>query len=724
MSRTELVVVPQSKQGHCLAVHALEPAHRPFRAEAHPGLKMFLLPNSTQYLLESFPMFGHPGISALEYAGIYQMDRMVKKEVVEVSLKRKSTTASTQVESGAKEEESGEALHFIDEFGCQQRRRGTFINHTPRNFEMRASRTVDVYRPSTRAESENYSRPLSRQSSMASGSPAISNPHCRSPSGSSGTFGKLSSITDAVPELDSTEISPSSPAVYLPSTNTHRRSMSAPLSKMLTYQPGATEPSEHPSRDPSHRSTSLSGHQAIEPKRQRRQTPFKIAGSQQISLPRHAPLDPWVAAVHRRVESKEFLGDVPYDMDREVSAEFGTFGVIQRHFDSQGGGPVLASRSASVTPPPNIPLPISPESSVRRRAMEPIAIYPIDELSPPDSPPPVPDRSPKRLTNPSFPLPLKSHPSTDSFKIAAEGAYNPYDRDSDLHVPKKRAMVLQPRAASANGFRMAPTILGHDAQLASSDLRLNELNYFLKHTGPSPEPPAPTQQPQKKKGMRLFRVKPGKTLAARVGSVESSTQRARIPSCARQMTTSGGARHLRIVIPTESPRASRSRHVTITEEMLNPLASPEVERVLATVDEPVTPVPKSPRSLKRSPQAVPVTDHPLALSSRDEQTRARKLRDLQRIKRKPVPDRTVSGDTMGGALLTPAHTPEPDEDVEQESVVAKMGRLKDHVVALQRQNELLAEALAGVVGLELAGGEREEGLRSEDVLEAYWRMRG
>jgi len=713
---------------------------------------MLLSSNSTDNLLNSFPMFGHPGISALEYAG--QVDKMREQStrVSEVSLKRKSTTTSTHNENtsppttaGAEQDdiEISPPVHYIDEFGCQQRRRGTFINHTPRNFEMRSSKPVDVYRPS-RAGSENYSRPLSRQSSMASGSPAISSQEGQSPSPNAATFGKISTINGAVTALDSTKVGlSSSPEVYVPSTKTHRRSLSAPLSKILTYQSSAADSTHHPSREPSLRSTSLSDHQPQEPKRQRRQTPFKVVASTQISGPRHAPLEPWVAE-HRRKGTTDTVGDVPFDMDREVSAEIGTFGVIQRYFDSQGGGPVSTPKPVpEIVPPspPSIPLPVSPGSTLRKPFMEPIAIYPIDELGLPDDPPPVPDRSPKRLTNPAFPAHTKSKMSTDSdFKVAAEGAYSPYD--------KARLMVGQPRAASANGGRLAPAILGHDAQLASSDLRLNALSYFLKHTGPSPEPPASTKQ-RKKKGMGLFKVKQRKSLAARVGSVEGSPQRARtrpvVPSCAREMTTSGGARHLKIIIPTETPRTSQviglpaskqraqrhSRHISIsfTEEMLNPLASPAVERMISTFDTSErscsTPVPKSPRSPKRSPKSpklVPVKDHPLA--SRDEQTRARKLRDLQRIRRKPVPTRTPSEqqrDTTAGALPTPAHTPEPvtntsheDEGIEEESPNDEVGRLQSKVVSLQRQNTQLAEALAKIVGLEIEDRE----LRSEDVLKA------
>jgi hypothetical protein len=259
---------------------------------------------------------------------------------------------------------------------------------------------------------------------------------------------------------------------------------------------------------------------------------------------------------------------------------------------------------------------------------------------------------------------------------------------------------------------------------------------------------------RKKKGMKLFKIKQRKTLAARVGSVEGSPQRARkqpaVPACAREMITSGGARHLKIVIPTETPSGSlmsksctqrRSRHVSITftEEMLNPLARSEFERMISTFEIPgtpeqtlSTPVPLLPRSPMRppvSPKFVPVDDHPLA--SRDEQTRARKLRDLQRIKRRAVPMRTPLGQgTVTGAVLTLAQTPEPaadlhidrahgDSGIDEEVLAEKVSKLEDRVVSLQRQNTQLTEALAKCIGLEL----EDEDLKSEDVLKAFKQRR-
>jgi hypothetical protein len=458
-------------------------------------------------------------------------------------------------------------------------------------------------------------------------------------------------------------------------------------------------------------------------------------------------------------------------IETDQVGEMGTFGVIQRYFDSQTGGPVSAPtplcHTCSPSQPPDIPHAKSSRLALSGTTMrESFATHPIDGLMPPDEPPPaVPDRSPKRLTNPKFPLHIETTKSVgNKFTFTAKEEYSPYGKDDiqddDLDIPKRRGIK---HAGSAQVGRLAPPILSHDALTASANLCLNDLNYYLKHTGPSTES---ATRPRKKKSMKLFKGKPKHSLAARVGSVEGSPQRAlkqtHVPTCARQMTTSGGARHLKIVIPTESPRNTvavsspisqakaqrHSGHVSIkfTEEMLNPLASPEVERILSGFDAPArscsTPVPVSPRCPKRSsqsPKTVPVDNHPLACveerKSREEQTRARKLRDLQRIRRKPLPHydakKEQNPDATNGALPTPAQTPEPlldslleldsghDENLEEESTISKMTRMQERVVFLQKQNTALTEALAKIVGLELEG----EDMKSQDVLEAFGQVR-
>jgi hypothetical protein len=80
------------------------------------------------------------------------------------------------------------------------------------------------------------------------------------------------------------------------------------------------------------------------------------------------------------------------------------------------------------------------------------------------------------------------------------------------------------------------------------------------------------------------------------GQVQTERMRHVVVDCAREMTTTSGVKHLRIVIPLDrgvqdqvalpvarSTSKRRSRHLSTswTEEMLNPLASHAIERVIA-----------------------------------------------------------------------------------------------------------------------------------------------
>ncbi|KAF1835797.1 hypothetical protein BDW02DRAFT_629336 [Decorospora gaudefroyi] len=730
---------------------------------------------STESLLNLFPMFDHRA---------FEETRKRNTSRSSESLKRRSTTLTqdenTMPPTTAGTQPTGFDLsppvHFIDEFGCQQRRKGTFLNHTPRDFEMRSSKAVELYQPSI-ASTENYSRPrTSYRANSLNNSHSSTSPHAYSSSWDSRITETQTIITHGTPvELDSQEVvSPSSPEVYQPPAKPKRRSSSVPVARGLTDQPSSDTLVGQTSREVSVRSANSVTSRPQDKKRQRRQTPFKVTTPSLTKAPRHAPLEPLVAK-HRRKASHDTISEMLPHIETDQAGEIGTFGVIQRYFDSQTGGPVSAPVTLchACSPTPScIPLPVSPEPVLLEATKEPITSCPITELHLPEEPPPaVPDRSPKRLTNPSFPIHIKSTLSIDNeFSFTCEAQHSPYHDDESLndvlHVPEKqttkRLDVGQADAAgSSNLGRLAPPILSHDALTASADLGLNDLSYYLKHTGPTTELQPTVKQHRKR--MKLFKVKQRKSLAARVGSVEGSPQRARkqapIPTCAREMTTSGGAKHLRIVIPTESPRNTqsdsvpktpqRSRHVAIsfTKEMLNPLGSPDVERLLSNLEAPrrsfSEPVPVSPRSPRRrppkSPRAVPVEDHPLAIPeerrSREDQTRARKLRDLQRIKRKPLPayyePKDQHANAVTGALPTPAHSPEPlndsaleldgghDEKMEQESSISKMAQMQERIVMLQRQNTELTEALAKIVGLELENGD----LRAEDVLKAFRQVR-
>ncbi|KAH6618732.1 hypothetical protein C7974DRAFT_317913 [Boeremia exigua] len=744
-------------------------------------------------------MFGHPGISALEYAGTLaeSKEQNRRASVTLPSLKRKSTaethndntTTATAAASETHETRLSLApVHYIDEFGAQRKRKDMFVNHTPRNFDMRAPQNIEVYRPSTSSSNENYSRPRinSQISYSSSAGPALEQ--------------KRLTVNPGSPfELDSREVGvassptmfasspPMSPEVYRPmAAPPQRRSMSGPMTKIITYQPRqarAIISNSHQKRDVRVRSTSTPDHDSKEKKQSRRQTPYKVVGSMaNTSLP-YASLEPWVAKHERDASRSDTNSDKPTQEDLEKLEEVAPLGVIQKYFDSQAD-----SRESSLrrvrhrhTPsPPKMPLPHSPDPTLR--STEPVTMFPIDDLELiTDLPPAVPERSPKRRTNPRFPLRKESITSVDSdFARAAEGQFTEYDhRASEIRISKQRSqhgMVGQAaRAGSSCLGRMAPPILGHDALTASSDLGLNDLSFYLRNTGPKTDIQAVSRQ-HAKGGPKIFKVK-RKSLAARVGSVEGSPQRARqkpkVPTCAREMITTSGAKHLRIIIPrlssTDNPtfpvavhgsqdpkHRPRRMSLSFTEDLLVPaLASPAVERAIQgfssydrvsrsfsapNIMAVAANALRKEKSPPISPIPVPVDEHPLDERplSREEQTKARKLRDLKRIRRREVPS-TISGsastlqdnsETGAGALPTPRHTPEPgsgemigDSAVEievlEESSADKMFRLQERVMLLQRQNSALTAALAKVVGLELENGD----LEPEHVLQTFRRCR-
>ncbi len=755
---------------------------------------------STETLINSFPMFGHPGISALEYAGtLAETKEQSRRASVPLlpSLKRKSTAETHNDNTNSTPAAATIALetrlslapvHYIDEFGAQRKRKDMFVNHTPRDFDTRAPQNVEVYRPSTSSSNENYSRP--RINSLASR---------RSSTGPALEQKRLTVNPGSPFELDSTEVGvasspkmftsspPMSPEVYRPmAAPPQRRSISSPMTKIITYQPRqarAVISNTHQKREVLVRGTNKPDYDMKEKKQPRRQTPYKVtAPPANTGLP-YASLEPWVAKHERNASRSDTNSDKPTQEDLEKLEEVAPLGVIQKYFESQADtreSSLRRVRHRHTPSPPKMPLPHSPDPLLRSR--EPVAMFPIDNLELiTDLPPAVPERSPKRLTNPRLPFRKESVTSVDSdFARAAAGQFTEYEqRASEIRVPKQRiqhAMVGQAaRAGTSCLGRMAPPILGHDALTASSDLGLNDLSFYLRNTGPATDIAAAGRQ-HIRGGPKIFKVK-RKSLAARVGSVEGSPQRARqkpkVPTCAREMITSGGAKHLKIVIPRLSgtdnltfPAAiagsqehkvqPRRMSLSFTEDLLVPsLASPAVERAIQgfsshdrtsrsfsapNIMEAAANAMRKEKSPPISPVPVPVLEHPLAERplSREEQTKARKLRDLKRIRRKEVPP-SISGsgstqhrnsDTGAGALPTPRHTPElgcdvmvGDSAVEievlEESSADKMFRLQERVMLLQRQNSALTAALAKVVGLELENGD----LEPEYVLQTFSRCR-
>ncbi|KNG50278.1 hypothetical protein TW65_03198 [Stemphylium lycopersici] len=753
---------------------------------------------STESLLNRIPKFGHTSWGSLESGSTFDKMRKRNTSATSESLKRKSTaskpyehitpptTAGTEL-SGY---DSSLPVHFIDAFELQQKRKGSFLNHTPRDFDMRTPKPLEVYRPLPTSEA-NYSRPrasgrtTSINESHASISPLAYDSstdshmaddqiyiHPIAPAElESGMIPVELDSTTAPVELDSKEMeSPSSSEEYQPPKTPLQRSYHVPITRTHAHEPRSVIPSGYENRQVSARSPSPPVDCTQDTKRQRRQTPFQVPTPHMTSAARHAPLEPLVAK-HMRKASRDTISILP-EIETGGTGELGTFGVIQRYFDSQMGGPVLSPKSPCRDHSPcsqEMSLPKPYGSALPESFNEQTEISSLDEMEVHTPPPAVPDRSPRRLTNPEFPLHAKYSMSVDSeYTIGAQRnswASEKIDLlDKELQVSKTRDtrrhdMGQAGRSGSSQTGRLAPPILSHDALTASADLGLNDLSFYLKNTGPPTDPQPVTRQRQKR--TKLFKNKPRPSLADRVGSVEGSPQRVRrqpsIPTCAREMTTSGGARHLKIIIPTESPRSTqivtipesyfqsqrRSCHVSLSfnEDQLLPLVGLEAERSMPRPEPTMRsfsePVAMGQCSLERggpkTPSAGPLSQHPVSgsFASREEQIRARKLRDLQRIKRKPLPRsyseaREKHLSTIIDALPTPTRTPEPplqsspmdvDGGSDEKEFASDMARLQERIRLLQRQNEELTETLAKIMGLKQENGE----LDSETVLKA-WRQ--
>jgi hypothetical protein len=173
-----------------------------------------------------------------------------------------------------------------------------------------------------------------------------------------------------------------------------------------------------------------------------------------------------------------------------------------------------------------------------------------------------------------------------------------------------------------------------------------------------------------------------------------------------------------------------------SDETLSPLVNPVVEKTqkvpkFSSMDgadddtpqnSPISSntVIRSPKKAAVSPKATPVKDHPL-LTSREEQTRQRKLRDrqqsLQKSKKKPSIAMPVSPtreeDTVAGASPT-SPTPFESEEQAYEEVaeVTEKMHLRAELARLQTLNDELVEELAIWAGADL----RDSNLSSYDVL--------
>ena len=240
-------------------------------------------------------MFGHPGISVLEYSGSTEgTEQSVRKTL---SLRGRSTVPSTPIAEHDKKSSAGtdggagsSALELlqdwivqdaVEELGSQQRRRGTFINHTPRGFELPTSPKKTEFLKSTE-ESTNSTTETSvgtEERSMT----AIASRRSRQASLIAEIVTEPEDSLSTVPiRLDSAES-----GVILPSTPPEQT-----ISSTTVLHRQETKISPHIQR---------SG------KRRRRQTPFKITVPKNAIVGRYSPLEPLVAH-HRRKASESSVG--------------------------------------------------------------------------------------------------------------------------------------------------------------------------------------------------------------------------------------------------------------------------------------------------------------------------------------------------------------------------------------------------------------------------------
>lgn len=166
-------------------------------------------------------MLGHPGISVFEYAGAaeqhYREERAWEKATEETILSHASErhpalspdleredTAPQPVASS----ETSEPLQPqtpVDEYTIAQRRRGTFVNHTPRNHEVRLSSKLS-YRPTLE---EEFDRLYANYRGSSDDNTETSKSYSGGQHSSFGSFGAEQSAkanASAPFELDSKEI--------------------------------------------------------------------------------------------------------------------------------------------------------------------------------------------------------------------------------------------------------------------------------------------------------------------------------------------------------------------------------------------------------------------------------------------------------------------------------------------------------------------------------------
>ncbi|PVH99243.1 hypothetical protein DM02DRAFT_615193 [Periconia macrospinosa] len=299
-----------------------------------------------------------------------------------------------------------------------------------------------------------------------------------------------------------------------------------------------------------------------------------------------------------------------------------------------------------------------------------------------------------------------------------------------------RRVVEKPSSSSSSSssqekYSFSTSTPGHE--LLIKDDQLNDLNYFLRNTGPPTLPVKPSKRKAFGFGMlgkKGHEDQAQDTQSPKAGVPPVPALPPMLPVCAREERTKNGTRYVKILIPEDhdshgqtkpSPIADENRqskrysaNCVWTQEMLNPLGSSPVEDVIAGYassspsdsspsgsPKTVVHTPRSPKPSRRLPARVPVNSHPLA-GTRQDRTRARKLRDLHK-------SRTTTMLLDYGSEAN--HNEEYSTPQRRQQVLVD----SKEWVRLQRLNKELARELATAAGLE----ENGEGFTPEYVLEVF-----
>ncbi|EUC46552.1 hypothetical protein COCMIDRAFT_25388 [Bipolaris oryzae ATCC 44560] len=679
-------------------------------------------------------MFGHTGWSALQYAGTFY-DIRNRTSTTPGSFESTSTssmydenTPPTSADTQPASFDLSPPIVLKNEVRTQKRGKGTFLNHTPRSYETQTPRTVDAYESLGRSR-EKYSCHRMFGCAVSVNESTIFASPCgySSPAESFQGDYKISILPATPVEHDSEDLSCPSPREgHLLSVKPIQRSSSAPVARALKYEPRVALPSGYTRYEVGGWSTKPQISHSPDRKYSGRRVSFKITPPNSRSVSRHASLEP-LSTKNRRTASREVLGELPQKETQRVG-NVAVFGVTKEYLDSQVGEPFSTSETfhAYSSDSREMLVPELPKRSKSAPVKKQYASYAAEESDMREALPALLYRGPKSVTPSGYPF----HIASSSLPVVGENGsldQGPDALSRNIHIWNDEHKAWGPRYFNVGKSgqndqspvgRLAPPILSHEALTANANLGLNDLSYYLKHTGPSPTESKHPKLRQRKRSIKFFRAKERKKQAS--AHAGSSPQRAinrtpTNPAWVRETKTSGGVRHLRIVIPATENECDmavdpvpalpvqaqqHTRHVSsngFEEDTLCPPENSAVQHIVYGSAEAAT------RSFSKPHMTY------------QEEARARTRRDSQHEKRKLAPDSYYSGTFRGKYGDSFADVPtcttdafhdaimhaHDDEGFEEEDSVRRTERLEERVVLLQRQNMRLMEALARIVGVVL-----------------------